>query len=282
MNPRPHARPARRAGFTLIELLVVIAIIALLIGILLPALSKARRSSQRVVDASNQRQIGVAMAFYAEDNDQFVPREGVSSEDPGEPREALLPDRPPWAVVLRPYLDDNRKQGYWLDPEQNDLFEGVEMYKDPSRPRDRHQLHYVVNAFSFEDRGEVDNRTSRSPNRRKPARPRSAVQWPSESFYLTNLAEDRNEDLINDIESGYSISGRTDETAAQLHDVWWTRHVNGEVESTMRIAPAWYDRGPNVLHFDSHVELIDADVVRDVNSWDDGDYGWFKFVNSRR
>ncbi len=58
----------RQGGFTLIELLVVISIIALLIGILLPALGAARRSGQFAASASNQRQIGIAMYAFAADN----------------------------------------------------------------------------------------------------------------------------------------------------------------------------------------------------------------------
>lgn len=60
-------------GFTLIELLVVISIISLLISILLPALQMARKSSRSVACLTNQKQIGVTMQLYANDNKDVLP-----------------------------------------------------------------------------------------------------------------------------------------------------------------------------------------------------------------
>ncbi|MEM8496017.1 MAG: prepilin-type N-terminal cleavage/methylation domain-containing protein, partial [Planctomycetota bacterium] len=64
---RPHSRPSS-AGFTLIELLVVISIIALLIGILLPALGSARETARAIKCASNMRQVAIGFTSYNGEN----------------------------------------------------------------------------------------------------------------------------------------------------------------------------------------------------------------------
>ncbi|MGP1310897.1 MAG: type II secretion system protein, partial [Phycisphaerales bacterium] len=73
MQPQISQRPQVHRGFTLIELLVVIAIIALLIGILLPALGKARESGRQILNASNQRQIVTGFQAFAETNKGYFP-----------------------------------------------------------------------------------------------------------------------------------------------------------------------------------------------------------------
>src|SRR3954470_5742960 len=79
----------RRHGFTLVELLVVIGIIALLLGILLPPISRAREAANRIKCASQLRQIGQFAAMYAGAYNNFLPL-GYMSYDTYAPGNSVI------------------------------------------------------------------------------------------------------------------------------------------------------------------------------------------------
>ena len=89
-----------RKGFTLVELLVVIAIIALLMGILMPALARVRQVAFRMVCGTNLSGIGKAMLIYANDYDDELPRAGGRNST--------------WSGRIPQWLADNRFTAYGL------------------------------------------------------------------------------------------------------------------------------------------------------------------------
>lgn len=109
-------------GFTLIELLVVIAIIALLLSILMPSLKMAKKVAQAVTCRSNLKQIGLASRLYAEDNDNFIPRNGGK-----------------WMWFFMQYLGNTSDR-------QADFIK-LPVYQCPSYPEKNQMVDYVINSW---------------------------------------------------------------------------------------------------------------------------------------
>ena len=265
----PPNTPSHRA-FTLIELLVVIAIIALLIGILLPALGKAREAGRQVVCLANQKSIGTALGLYAETYKEFTPREsGVS-----ETLNGGIPQVPAfrgsqlnisWAFNLRPFLDEKANAADGTNG-LRDQFKFAPYYRDPSRPKDPHNIHYVNNGLRFSGPG-IPTDQSKPPTRV------SRYQVPSRTQYLTCFTDDP-----NGTRWGNNYASGNDELRISIfYDMWRISSVNGSPTSTdpltaRRVAPNRHGNGSNALFLDTHAAWVSGTSLTDPKSWDDGDY----------
>lgn len=265
---RPQqARLSRRAsgGFTLVELLVVIAVIALLVGILLPALAGARRASRATACLSSVRGLVQGALLYALDHKDLVPREGTF--DRSVPP-ALLRARIPWPVALRPYLDPRVSPGQ----DVNDYFANAPYYRCADRAASGHPIHYVNNGFSFLRPGVVDRRaeslSSSTIRFRRSLTALRHVQNPARVPYFAELAADPGDVLLR----RWKALGPDDFSISQCYDVWLPKHLDS-ASTDYRIDPRRHAGSSSVGFFDGHAASTPPEVVLNHLAWDDGWYG---------
>ncbi len=126
MSARRSFAGPRRA-FTLIELLVVIAIIAILAAMLLPALAKAKDKARTANCTSNQRQWGLALQIYANDNSDGIPRDGMgqNGQYPGNSYNGIqtgdATDPNAWFNLLPELVAEKKLKTYAINVGSNPL-----------------------------------------------------------------------------------------------------------------------------------------------------------------
>jgi prepilin-type processing-associated H-X9-DG protein/prepilin-type N-terminal cleavage/methylation domain-containing protein len=151
MLPRDPRHSNCAAGFTLVELLVVVGIIAVLIALLMPALSTARRQALALRCASNLRTIGHAMQSYANEYKGKIPRDYWYDQE-------YLDGHILWAEVFAPYVgykDMPQPQSVSVDRDAilGPHLQRIEVYQCPAFPDEQQPLDYVSNAWHAGDVG---------------------------------------------------------------------------------------------------------------------------------
>ena len=220
-----------KRGFTLIELLVVVAIIAILAGMLLPALGKAKAKAKSIKCINNLRQIGLAMMMYADEHEDHVPRG----------------DAERWFFVFMPYIPEG---GTVKD------FRNIQIFRCPSYPipkrLERQVISFVVNAWRFNDVRDTVGYQQIGPSKI------TAFQEPSNSVYLLDSEDGSWRPIID----GFGDP----ETDTWLNDVWRPQHLpyNGreQLSRERRVAAERHTRGSNLLYLDGHAAYLDAREIK--------------------
>jgi prepilin-type processing-associated H-X9-DG protein len=222
----------------------VVAIIALLMGILLPALAKAKKQAQATACLSGLKQISVAANLYAQDYDSFIVRGSTGST-------------PIWFMQYLPYLGQRYNQGD---------YRSVKVYRCPSFPtiglglydvpNSRQTVCYVINDWTFSSRSDETGTSVGKPTKL------SVFQRPAQTIYLA------------DNEAGAWRPVIEQETSRDVFrcDIFVKTHLplseSHDLNDGQRVARERHKKGCNVLLLDWHSAYVAAEDMT-IDDWRD-------------
>lgn len=218
-----YSRLGSRKGFTLIELLVVIAIIAILAGMLLPALGKAKAKAKAISCINNLKQTGLAMIMYSDENEGSIPRGNGH----------------PWFLVYMDYMPEGGS-------EEN--FSGIRIYKCPSYPnkdpKKRQVITYSVNAWKFSSPTDMVGSEQVGPSKI------TAFQEPASSIHIGDNSAGSWRPIVTGIR----------DAVTNLNDVWSPGHLpynpqTSRLSNERRLAAQRHNQGANYVYLDGHAEF---------------------------
>jgi prepilin-type N-terminal cleavage/methylation domain-containing protein/prepilin-type processing-associated H-X9-DG protein len=251
----------RRVAFTLIELLVVIAIIAVLIGLLLPAIQKVREAANRMSCSNNLKQLGLALHNYHSANGCFSPGRLKTAPVAGQAAQ----DYHGWITYCLPYLEqDNLVRPYRYDLTYKDTVNvpvGVQhlsVLTCPSAPQGRDFASGAMTDYSstniFITGGVTDNYSDYNNNQ--------ALYHNSGVLLVVTpptLAGNVNGNRIADITDGTSNTLMVAECAGR--EQHW---LNGKIDATLFTTGNWTGRWINP---NNHMEIRGFDLTTNTQGW---------------
>lgn len=221
-----------KRGFTLIELLVVIAIIAVLMGVLMPALQKVKKQGQAVVCQSSLKQIGLAATLYAENNKYMIPRGLINAGSPA------------WFELFMPYLSQK--------PTTAGDYRTVKIYKCKAYPQKEQTVCYVINDWKF------SSKTDKVGGQDGTFTKTLSVKKPASVIYLTDY-----EYIDNSITPIITKAGQSGIETCDIRGIDDLPYaLNGTTVNPKRRVPLdRHSRGTNILYFDGSVDHMRAEEV---------------------